>query len=62
MAKRSAFYCLRCQHRFDLEYDPKRVTERTCPGCGSNSVRLAPTKPSRKATGVAVAAERGAAS
>lgn len=39
MAKRN-FYCLRCQHRFPVDYDPKKVTERSCPKCGSNSVRL----------------------
>ena len=34
------FYCLRCQHRFPVDYDPKDVQERSCPKCGSNSVRL----------------------
>ncbi len=34
------FYCLRCQHRFPMAYDRKRVVERSCPACGSNSVRL----------------------
>lgn len=34
------FYCLRCQHRFPVDYDPKDVQERSCPQCGSNSVRL----------------------
>ena len=34
------FYCLRCQHRFDAEHDPKHIVERSCPSCGSNSVRL----------------------
>ena len=34
------FYCLRCQHRFPVDYDPKEVTERSCPECGSNSVRI----------------------
>lgn len=34
------FYCLRCQHRFPLDHDPKQVVERSCPSCGSNSVRL----------------------
>lgn len=33
------FYCLRCQHRFDADVDPKRIVERSCPSCGSNSVR-----------------------
>lgn len=34
------FYCLRCQHRFAAGHDPKEVVERSCPQCGSNSVRL----------------------
>jgi len=36
------FQCLRCQQRFSQDYEPKKVVERTCPKCGSNSVRLAP--------------------
>lgn len=40
MAEMKQFYCLRCQHRFMTEYDPKQVVERSCPKCGSNSVRL----------------------
>ncbi len=39
MAELKRFYCLRCQLRFDVEVDPKRAVERSCPGCGSNSVR-----------------------
>ena len=39
MAELKRFYCLRCQHRFDVDVDPKRPVERSCPGCGSNSVR-----------------------
>lgn len=42
MGENRDFYCLRCGHRFPLAYDPKHVAERTCPKCGSNSVRLAP--------------------
>jgi Zn finger protein HypA/HybF involved in hydrogenase expression len=34
------FYCLRCQQRFPREFDPREVVERSCPKCGSNSVRL----------------------
>jgi DNA-directed RNA polymerase subunit RPC12/RpoP len=34
------FYCLRCQRRFEAEHDAKVTVERSCPGCGSNSVRL----------------------
>ncbi len=33
------FYCLRCQHRFDVDFDPKATVERSCPACASNSVR-----------------------
>ena len=41
MAKQTkTFYCLRCQHRFPMDHDPKEVVERSCPRCGSNSVRL----------------------
>ena len=41
MAKQNkTFYCLRCQHRFAMGHDPKEVVERSCPQCGSNSVRL----------------------
>ena len=40
MAETKTFYCLRCQHRFPMEYDKKQVVERSCPDCGSNSVRL----------------------
>ena len=40
MAEMKTFYCLRCQHRHLAEHDPKKVVERTCPECGSNSVRL----------------------
>ena len=51
MSAKSEFYCLRCQHRFMMDYDPKVTVERSCPKCGSNSVRLAPTKaPTRKAS------------
>ncbi len=35
----TTFYCLRCQHRFPVEYDKQQVVERSCPQCGSNSVR-----------------------
>ena len=40
MGDTKIFYCLRCQHRFSLDYDKKQVVERSCPSCGSNSVRL----------------------
>jgi hypothetical protein len=43
MGDRKWFQCLRGDHRFQVDdYDPKRVAERTCPKCGSNSVRLEP--------------------
>lgn len=45
MAEARPFYCLRCQHRFTAAYDAKAVVERSCPKCGSNSVRLAPVNP-----------------
>ncbi|MCP4204489.1 MAG: hydrogenase maturation nickel metallochaperone HypA [bacterium] len=40
MTDAKTFYCLRCQNRFPIAYDPKQVAERSCPKCGSNSVRL----------------------
>jgi DNA-directed RNA polymerase subunit RPC12/RpoP len=40
MSDTKTFYCLRCQHRFPAPHDPKRTVERSCPSCGSNSVRL----------------------
>ena len=40
MAEMKPFYCLRCQHRFAAEYTARVVVERSCPSCGSNSVRL----------------------
>lgn len=39
MSEQKRFYCLRCQHRFDTNFDAKRTVERSCPHCGSNSVR-----------------------
>jgi predicted nucleic acid-binding Zn-ribbon protein len=40
MSQLKTFYCLRCQHRFQAEHEPQAIVERTCPKCGSNSVRL----------------------
>ena len=40
MAEMKQFYCLRCQHRHMAEHDKKKTVERSCPACGSNSVRL----------------------
>lgn len=39
MSDTKKFYCLRCQHRFNVDFDPKKTVERSCPNCGSNSVR-----------------------
>jgi len=39
MAEEVTFYCLRCQARFPVLYESREVKERTCPKCGSNSVR-----------------------
>ena len=39
MAKKT-FYCLRCQQRFPMDHERGVTLERTCPKCGSNSVRL----------------------
>lgn len=39
-AEIKTFYCLRCQHRFLVDYDKGVVKERACPKCGSNSVRV----------------------
>ncbi len=40
MAESRTFYCLRCQQRFPMDFDKDVVVERSCPACGSNSVRL----------------------
>lgn len=40
MSETKTFYCLRCEHRFGAEHDRKKIVERSCPQCGSNSVRL----------------------
>jgi predicted nucleic acid-binding Zn-ribbon protein len=53
MTVQRTFQCLRCEHRFPVDYDAKQVVERACPRCGSNSVR--PETPP-KAAG---AAEKG---
>ena len=52
MSEQKRFYCLRCQHRFDTAVDPKRTVERSCPRCGSNSVRAeTPAAAARFASG-----------
>jgi Zn finger protein HypA/HybF involved in hydrogenase expression len=40
VAEKKTFYCLRCQRRFEAEHLKGTVVERSCPACGSNSVRL----------------------
>jgi Zn finger protein HypA/HybF involved in hydrogenase expression len=40
MIEKKTFYCLRCQHRFVGDHERGSVAERSCPNCGSNSVRL----------------------
>ena len=40
MSEKKKFYCLRCQHRFEADYERGAVVERSCPSCGSNGVRL----------------------
>ena len=39
MSERTTFYCLRCGHRFPGEWAKGEAKERSCPACGSNSVR-----------------------
>jgi len=44
MAERANFKCLRCGHEYEDKYIPNVPTERSCPSCGSNSVRRLPEK------------------
>jgi len=62
VSQSKTFYCLRCQHRFPLTCDPKQVVERSCPKCGSNSVRLETETAAARHKGApaALAAEKGA--
>ena len=39
MTENGTFKCLRCGHDYEDKYTPKVPQERTCPNCGSNSVR-----------------------
>jgi len=39
MAEESTFKCLRCGHEYEAPYTKGVVEERSCPKCGSNSVR-----------------------
>ncbi|MFQ5605850.1 MAG: hypothetical protein ACE5HS_21480 [bacterium] len=48
MAESAYFKCLRCGHEYVGEYVPKVVTEKTCPKCGSNSVRRLKSPPAGK--------------
>ena len=43
------FKCLRCGAEFKLPYTKGVMQERTCPKCGSNSVRLDRKKEKEKA-------------
>ncbi len=53
MAKEVTFYCMRCNARFPMMVDSKKVVERTCPHCLSNSVRKeTPAAAARAAEGV----------
>lgn len=54
----TTFTCLRCGARFPLPFDPKVVRERTCPQCGSNSVRR-DTPEARAARGRREATRKG---
>jgi DNA-directed RNA polymerase subunit RPC12/RpoP len=44
MAEESDFKCLRCGHEFKAPYERGKAEERSCPKCGSNSVRPMPKK------------------
>lgn len=39
MTETREFKCLRCGHNYEDKYTPKVTQERSCPNCGSNSVR-----------------------
>ena len=47
MIEKKTFYCLRCQHRFKGDHQRGVAIERSCPNCGSNSVRLETTEAAR---------------
>ncbi len=44
MAETAIFHCLRCGHEYEDKYTPGVAQERSCPKCGSNSVRRLPEK------------------
>lgn len=50
MAETAYFKCLRCGYEYVGEYTPRVVEERTCPKCGSNSVRRLKSPPAGKET------------
>lgn len=52
MAQEVTFYCMRCDARFPMMVDPKKVVERTCPKCLSNSVRKETPAAAKAAEGV----------
>jgi putative FmdB family regulatory protein len=39
MAEKAMFKCLRCGHEYEDKYTPNVPQERSCPKCGSNSVK-----------------------
>jgi predicted nucleic acid-binding Zn-ribbon protein len=39
MSETGNFKCLRCGHSYEDKYTPRVPQERSCPKCGSNSVR-----------------------
>lgn len=47
-AEEKDFKCLRCGAEFKLPYTKGVMQERTCPKCGSNSVRLDKKKEAKK--------------
>jgi predicted nucleic acid-binding Zn-ribbon protein len=44
MADKGQFKCLRCGYGYEDKYTPNVPQERSCPKCGSNSVRRLPEK------------------
>ena len=56
LKQKANFQCLRCRHEYEDSYSPGEIRERTCPGCGSNSVRRvrkvpSPSRPADKERG-----------
>jgi len=39
MTETGRFKCLRCEYEYEDKYIPRVPMERSCPKCGSNSVR-----------------------